>query len=172
MKLHIGGTSAHPDWKIFDIEKRDEVDFVGDAADLSQFEDESVDAIYASHVLEHFHHSLNYELVFTLAEWHRVLKKGGQLMISVPDIKTLSWLYSRPNLDLQTRFHIMAMMFGGQTNQYDVHRVGFDFDILCMYLREVGFSECQRVESFNLFDDCSTIQLMGTLISLNAIATK
>ena len=172
MKLHIGGTESHPEWKIFNIEESPEVDFVGDASDLSQFEDESIDTIYASHILEHFHHSLNGELIFTLAEWHRVLKQGGQLMISVPDVKTLSWLYTRPNLDVQTRFHIMAMMYGGQTNKYDVHKVGFDFDILCLYLKEVGFSECQRVESFNLFNDCSTIQLMGTLISLNAIATK
>lgn len=66
LKLHIGGKEAHPDWKILDIEERPEVDFVGDAADLSQFEDNSVEAIYASHVLEHFHHSLNNELLVTL----------------------------------------------------------------------------------------------------------
>ena len=93
-------------------------------------------------------------------------------MLSVPDIQTLSWLYTRPNLDVQTRLHIMAMMYGGQTNKYDVHKVGFDFDILSLYLKEVGFSECQRVDYFNLFNDCSNIQLMGALISLNVIATK
>lgn len=32
LKLHIGGKEVHPDWKIFDIEERPEVDFVGDAA--------------------------------------------------------------------------------------------------------------------------------------------
>ena len=60
MKLHIGGQEKHPEWKIFDIEKRDEVDYVGDASDLSQFEDESIEAIYASHVLEHFYYAINY----------------------------------------------------------------------------------------------------------------
>ena len=54
MKLHIGGTEAHPDWKIFNIEEKPEVDFVGDASDLSQFQDESIDTIYASHILEHW----------------------------------------------------------------------------------------------------------------------
>ncbi|MFN3925844.1 MAG: class I SAM-dependent methyltransferase [Pseudanabaenaceae cyanobacterium] len=172
MKLHIGGTEPHPDWKILDIEPRPEVDFVADASDLSQFDDESVEVIYASHVLEHFHYGLNYELALTLGEWFRVLKPGGQLMLSVPDLQTLCWLYCRPNLDVETRFHIMRMMFGGQTDQYDVHKVGFDFDILCTYLADVGFSQCQRVESFDLFNDCSTIRLMGQLISLNVIATK
>lgn len=172
MRLHLGGQETHPEWKILDVEARPEVDYIGDASDLSQFEDESIDAIYASHILEHFHYGLNYELTFTLAEWHRVLKKGGQLMISVPDIRTLCWLYSRPNIDVQTRFHIMRIMFGGQTNQYDVHKVGFDFDILSMYLSETGFSEWRKVPEFNLFNDCSILQLFGNSISLNMIAIK
>jgi predicted SAM-dependent methyltransferase len=172
MKLHIGGTETSPDWKILDVYERPEVDFVGNASDLSQFADESIDAIYASHVLEHFFYGLGYELSLTLLEWYRVLKVGGQLMISVPDLRTLAWLYSRPNLDVQTRIHIMRMIFGGQTNEYDVHKVGFDFDILWMYLSDVGFSKCEQVEQFNLFNDCSKIQLMGTWISLNVIATK
>jgi predicted SAM-dependent methyltransferase len=172
MKLHIGGQQVNSDWKIFDVENRSEVDFVGDACDMSQFEDESIEAIYASHVLEHFYHSLHNEMIFTLAEWHRVLKKGAQLMISVPDLRTLSWLYSRPDLDVMTRLHIMRVMFGGQTNQYDVHKIGFDFDILCLYLREVGFESCVRVAEFNLFNDCSNILILNVPISLNAIATK
>lgn len=172
MKLHIGGTEILPDWKILDVYERPEVDFVANASDLSQFADESIDVIYASHVLEHFYYGLGYDLSLTLLEWYRVLKTGGQLMISVPDLRTLAWLYSRPNLDVQTRIHIMRMIFGGQTNEYDIHKVGFDFDILWMYLSDVGFSKCERVEQFNLFNDCSKIQLMGAWISLNVIATK
>ncbi|MBO9999591.1 MAG: methyltransferase domain-containing protein [Cyanobacteria bacterium SID2] len=172
VKLHIGGKKAHPDWKIFDIEPRPEVDFVGNAADLSQFEDNSIDAIYASHVLEHFYHSLNNELIDTLTEWHRVLKPGGKLLISVPDLQTVCWLYLNPNLLPFERLHLMRVMFGGQTNEFDVHKVGFDFDILALYLEEVGFFEYERVMEFNLFDDCSSLRLLDTLISLNVIATK
>jgi predicted SAM-dependent methyltransferase len=172
MKLHIGGKETHPEWKILDIEQRPEVDYIGDASDLSQFEDESIEAIYASHVLEHFYYALNYELALTLAEWYRVLKKGRQLMISVPDLRKLCWLYCRPDIDASTRMHIMQMIFGSQTNQYDVHKVGFDFDILCMYLSDAGVTECQHVESCNLFRDCSSIHLFGNLISLNVIAIK
>jgi len=52
IKLHIGGQEPHPDWKILDVEPRPEVDYVGNASDLSQFEDNAISAIYASHVLE------------------------------------------------------------------------------------------------------------------------
>ncbi|AFY72730.1 hypothetical protein Syn7502_00580 [Synechococcus sp. PCC 7502] len=172
MKLNIGGTTAHPDWKIFDVEDRPEVDFIGNARDLGIFEDQSIESIYASHVLEHFYYGLDDELIFTLAEWHRVLKIGGELMISVPDIQILCWLYSQPKLDVRNRFNIMRMMFGGQVNEYDVHKVGFDFDTLAMYLNEVGFTGYKRVSEFNLFNDCSTISYLGYSISLNVIATK
>jgi len=172
MKLHIGGKEIHPEWKILDVEKRDEVDYVGDASDLSQFEDESIEAIYASHVLEHFYYGINNELVLTLSEWYRVLKQDGELMISVPDIQTLCHLYSQPEMGLQERFGIMRIMFGGQINQYDVHKVGFDFDILCYYLAESGFTKCRRVSGFNLFKDCSTLHVFGNPISLNVIVSK
>ena len=172
MKLHIGGKEAHPDWKIFDIEKRPEVDYVGNASDLSQFADGSIEAIYASHILEHFYYGLNDELLLTLLEWHRVLKPNGQLMISVPDLRTLCWLYLSPDLDISYRFNLMRIMFGGNMNQYDVHRVGFDIDILMKYLAKARFKECRRVQEFNIFNDSSVTRVNGELISLNVIVTK
>jgi predicted SAM-dependent methyltransferase len=172
INLHIGGTEPHPEWKILDIEKRPEVDFVGDASDLSQFASESVTAIYASHVLEHFYYGLNDELTQTLSEWYRVLQPGGKLYISVPNLKTLCWLFLTPNLDPLDRHHIMRVMFGGQMNEFDVHKCGFDADILALYLAEVGFREYEPVAEFGMFNDRSSSRLGETLISLNAIATK
>ena len=55
MKLHIGGKEVKEGWKILNIIKNDGVDFVGSISDLSQFADNSIEEIYASHVLEHSH---------------------------------------------------------------------------------------------------------------------
>lgn len=172
LKLHIGGQEPHPDWKILDVESRPEVDYVANAQDLSQFENNSVDVIYASHVLEHFYYNLNNELIDTLKEWHRVLKPEGKLLISVPDLKTLCWIYLNPNLLPIERHQLMRIMFGGQTNIYDVHKVGFDFEVLALYLEESGFQEYEQVSEFNLFNDCSSLRILNTLISLNVIAKK
>ncbi|MEN9214771.1 MAG: methyltransferase domain-containing protein [Gloeomargarita sp. DG02_4_bins_56] len=172
LRLHIGGTRPHPDWKIVDVEPRPEVDYVMNAADLSAFADESVDVIYTSHVLEHFHHTLNNELLRVLMEWRRVLKPGGKLMISVPDLRILCWLYCNPNLMPEERMHLMRIIFGGQTDEYDVHKAGLDFDILGMYIAQAGFSDYEQVSEFNLFPDCSRIRILDTLISLNVIATR
>ncbi|TAE60041.1 MAG: methyltransferase domain-containing protein [Nostocales cyanobacterium] len=172
IKLHIGGKEAHPDWKILDVEPRPEVDYVGNASDLSQFEDNSIAAIYASHVLEHFYYGIDNELINTLSEWYRVLKPGGKLLISVPDLKKLCWMYLHPDMSVMDRLHLMRIIFGGQTNIYDVHKVGFDSEILALYLEEVGFTEYEEVSEFNLFKDCSSLRIVDTLISLNMIATK
>lgn len=172
IKLHIGGQETHPDWKILDVEPRSEVDYVGNAIDLSQFASDSIDAIYTSHVLEHFFYNIDNELTTTLREWHRVLKPGGKLLISVPDLKTLCWLYLNPNMMPMERFHLMRVIFGGQTNIYDVHKVGFDFEILAMYLEEVGFEAYEQVSEFSIFNDCSSLRVLDTLISLNVVATK
>jgi SAM-dependent methyltransferase len=47
------------------------------------FPDQSADRIYAGHLLEHIPLT---QLNRVLAEWHRVLRGGGELMIVGPDI--------------------------------------------------------------------------------------
>ena len=53
MKLHIGGEAQKDGWKILNIQPKEGVDYIGSITDLSQFENESVDEVYASHVFEH-----------------------------------------------------------------------------------------------------------------------
>ncbi len=43
---------------------------------------------------------------------------------------------------------------------------------LNMYLSAAGFSSCQRVASFGLFEDTSEYAPYGRAISLNVLATK
>ncbi|CAB4211900.1 AdoMet_MTases domain containing protein [uncultured Caudovirales phage] len=54
-------------------------DLIGDAATLSLFADESFDAVFSSHVLEHMD-----DMQAALNEWSRVIKPGGYLCIYVP----------------------------------------------------------------------------------------
>lgn len=69
-KLHIGGTEAREEWKLLDIQKGDDVDYVGDMRDLSQFSDAHFDVVYASHVLEHVGYQK--DLPAILASIHRI----------------------------------------------------------------------------------------------------
>ncbi len=170
VRLHIGGQVAHPDWKIFDVRPGPNVDYVGHCADLSEFDDDSVLEIYASHVIEHL--AYQSELATALREFNRVLVPGGTLRASVPDLTTLCALFLDPVLNFDERFQVMRMMFGGQINQADFHYVGLNEEFLNVYLQKAGFTDIVRVDNFGLFDDASSLVLKGKPISLNLSARK
>ncbi|MBK6906769.1 MAG: tetratricopeptide repeat protein [Rhodocyclaceae bacterium] len=175
LRLHLGGREVREGWKILDIEARPEVDFVGTISDLSVFADESVREIYASHVLEHVGFR---EVLDVLRGIYRVLETGGSVYISVPDMDWLCSWFSAVGLDgtplysASERFLLMQMLFGGQVDEYDFHKIGLNYDLLSAYLRDVGFRTIEHVETFDLFHDTSETRFDGQLVSLNLIATK
>jgi predicted SAM-dependent methyltransferase len=169
MKLHIGGQEVKDGWKILDIQKKKGVDFVGDIADLSQFEDSSIEEIYASHVFEHVHQK---QIKETLLGINRVLKKDAKLFISVPDLDILFHFFLNPLINKRARWDTLRIIFGGQTDEHDYHYFGWNFELLNDFLKEAGFSKIEKVSNFNLFKDTSNLKVYGFPISLNIIAYK
>lgn len=170
LRLHIGGHAPMPGWKILNVQPGPHVDYVGSCTDLEQFADGSVAEVYGSHVLEH----LGYveELPHTLKEINRILEPTGRLYISVPDLERLMQLATRRDLSFHDRFLVMRMMFGGQVDAYDFHKIGFTWEILCHYLGHAGFPAATRVPEHGMFPDTSSMRFAGELISLNVIAHK
>ena len=170
-KLHIGGREKRPGWEILNVNPGPDVDHLGNAVDLARFGDGTFAEIYASHVLEHF----DYQgaLVTALREWHRVLAPGGVLRLSVPDIDILAHLLlQRHRLDVNQRFQVMRMIFGGHVDPYDYHLVGLNQDFLGGYLTAAGFGRFERVTRHGLFSDTSDMVVAATPISLNLNAFK
>lgn len=147
------------------------VDHVCNANDLSQFSDNTFAEIYASHIVEHLDYKE--ELIKTLKEWNRVLEPGGKIFISVPDLDVLSELIlKKDELDINQRFLVMRMIFGGHMDEYDYHVVGLNEEFLAYFLNESGYVNITRVKEFGLFEDTSSMMFNGVLISLNLIAEK
>lgn len=169
MRLHIGGKEVKADWKILNISRKPGVDFLGDICDLSQFEDESCEEVYASHVLEHVPQQ---KVLETLKGIHRILKPGGRFYVSVPDLDILCHLFINPLASPDIKYHAMRMMFGGQVDPHDFHFFGWNQLFLFDFLRQAKFSKAERVELFGIFKDTSDYQPYGFPISLNVIATK
>ena len=169
MKLHIGGQKTKEGWKILNIQKNDCVDFVGDISDLSQFGNETIDEIYASHVFEHIPQN---KIIDTLSGINRVLKKNGKFYVSVPDVDTLFHSFLSPLASKEIKWHIMRMIFGGQIDDYDYHYFGWNFEFLRDHLQKTNFTKIEKVDSFKLFDDTSDYKPYGFPISLNVIAYK
>lgn len=144
---------------------------MGDAKDLSRFQDNTFSALYASHVLEHF----NYvgEIGSALSEWKRVLVPGGRIYISVPNLEVICKMFSSVNdLAFDDKFKLMRIIYGGQMDEYDYHKVGFFPGLLSRYLLMLGFENITEVKYFDIFKDSSTIKCNGINISLNMFADK
>ena len=169
-KLHIGGKVRKVGWTVVDAMQGDIVDFVGNCTSLSPFAENTVAAIYASHVVEHLAHSS--EVRLALKEFYRVLKPAGKLYIAVPDMAQLCRMFVSPEIPLGVKFGVVNILFGGQSNEFDYHKAGFDEQILTAYLAAEGFHGIQRVESFDLFDDSSTYKYCDLNVSLNMTAEK
>jgi predicted SAM-dependent methyltransferase len=170
LRLHIGGEEVRAGWRILNIQPGPGVDFVGTCKDLGQFADASVTEIYASHVYEHLDYAT--EILLAFKEAHRVLCPDGMLRVSVPDLTTLCQLFVHPQVSTNGRWQLMRIMFGGQTDAHDFHKVGLTWEFLTRYLHLAGFRSAKRVDDFGLFDDVSALRLNGVPISLNVEATK
>ena len=169
MKLNIGGKTPKECWKILNIQKFDGVDYVGDLTDLTQFSENCFNEIYASHVLEHVGQR---KVKQTLLGINRILTKGGKLYISVPDMDILCKMFIDKKAGGSAKFDVMRMMFGGQTDEFDYHYFGWNYEFLNTYLLEAGFKKNERIKTFDIFNDTSSYAPYGPLISLNVIAYK
>jgi predicted SAM-dependent methyltransferase len=170
LRLHVGGEVRKEGWTNLNVQPGPTVDIVGTCIRMTAIADASVTEIYASHVLEHL--SYADELHQALAECHRVLVPGGRLMASVPDFALLCRLFLADGLTTQQRFEIMRLIFGGQMDPYDLHKVGLTHEFLDSYLRHAGFASVERVGDFGLFEDTSRLSVAGRPISLNVVARK
>jgi predicted SAM-dependent methyltransferase len=165
LRLHVGGREKKAGWKILNIQPAPGVDFVGDCVDLSRFADGSVAEVYASHVYEHLGYQT--DLLRAFKEVRRVLAPDGRFMFGVPDLRVLCKLFLEEQLTTQQRFHVMRMIYGGQVDGHDFHKVGLTWEFATEFLARAGFTRAKRVSDFGLFSDTSTLTFLGVPISLN-----
>jgi Uncharacterized protein conserved in bacteria len=100
--LNLGGAGEGflsgriPGFITVDLRDVDDTDIVSDISDLSWTGDGTVDQIYCSNALEHFPIHKTKDV---LAEWHRVMKPGGKLFVSVPDFDANVKIYLKNRFD-------------------------------------------------------------------------
>lgn len=176
INLHLGcGKIYIPGFIHVDTRKFSHVDHVTSAENLHMFQDNSVDLVYACHILEHFHRD---KTAGVLQEWNRVLRPGGILRVAVPNFAALSAVYQQTG-DLNL---ILGPLVGKQDYMYNTHYRVFDFKSLSELLLASGFTSVNTYDWKQTihkdYDDYSQAYIPhmdkdnGTLISLNVEAVK
>lgn len=153
------------DWREIrlDVDAALAPDVVASMTDMATVPDTAVDAIYSSHNIEHLY---PHEVPVAFAEFFRVLKPDGFLVLTCPDLRSICSLVAEDKLDAPAYLtptgeaiapldvlygHRRAMAEG---NLFMAHRFGFTQRTLMEAVRDAGFKighSLQRPAAFDLW---------------------
>lgn len=132
-----------------DVDPAVEPDVVASMTAMLQIADESVDAVWSCHNLEHLY---THEVPLALAEFYRVLKPGGFALLIMPDLQQIAQHVAEGNLEgtlyVSPAGPITAldMIFGYRPRLAEghaamAHKTGFTPDTLAQKLTDAGFTD-------------------------------
>jgi predicted SAM-dependent methyltransferase len=138
-----------PEWREIrlDLDPAVGPDIVCSITDMSPVSANTIDAVWSSHNLEHLQ---RHEVPLALAEFIRVLKPHGLLLLTLPDLQQVARLVVEDRLEDQA-YHsssgpitALDMLFGhtaslARGHQLMAHRTGFTARTLQKVLVEAGF---------------------------------
>lgn len=106
------------------------------ATNLQDFDNESVDLIEHHHMIEHLAIE---EAKLGIAEWSRVLKKGGYLILTCPNINAvlIKWFLARRYWKYE---YIIKMIYGPQEHDGMFHKSAYDSKRLRELLQPQGMN--------------------------------
>lgn len=137
LKLDIGAGNAPRDSTYTTVDAYTDADIKAEAWDIP-LEDNSVDEIWSSHMLEHLPMARVPE---ALREWFRILKVGGRAEIQVPNMDYIAkyWLTG------ENRQWAEMIIFGNQAHEGEFHKCAFTPGLIRGDLEAAGFI-VKRVE--------------------------
>ena len=143
------------DWQEvrLDIDPSVNPDLTGTMTDLSAVASESMDAVFSSHNIEHLY---AHEVPVALAEFRRVLRPEGFLVLTCPDLQSICALIAEDKLVTPAYVSPVGpitpldILYGhrpalAEGNLFMAHRCGFTESVLVGTLQSSGFAKVASI---------------------------
>ena len=148
------------DWKELTLDLYDErADINCDITTLDKVPNDSVDCVWASHVIEHLYW---HELPKTFENFSRVLKPNGFAIIVVPDLGAIADRIKENLMDPVVEFNgltTLDFIYGGRYyHERDgigqLHKTGFTSKSMSQLLNNFGINGCVKEKNFQVYAVC------------------
>jgi predicted SAM-dependent methyltransferase len=125
-----------------DVDPAVKPDILCSITDMAPVGTASVDAVWSSHNLEHLHY---HEVPRALGEFLRVLRPGGMLLVTMPELVAADTLEDEAYRSPSGPITPLDMIYGhsaslAQGNRYMAHKTGFTLRTLQQHLVGAGFA--------------------------------
>lgn len=162
-KLHLGcGSNFLPSWTNTDYPPKNDSVIQLDATQSFPFDDNTFDYVFSEHMIEHISFEGGLSMI---KESYRVLKSGGKIRLSTPDLKFLIDLHQNPTKEINQKYinwavdmfwgnkiYLPGMVFNNFVRNWG-HAFIYDTDTLSYSLTAAGFKNittCKIGESNDL----------------------
>lgn len=143
-----------------DIDPAVAPDLLGTMTSMPAVASESVDAVFSSHNIEHLE---AHTVPMALGEFRRVLRPGGVVLITCPDINAIAARILSHGLTVPAYFSPVGpitpldMLYGHRPalasgNTFMAHRTGFNEAALQATLEAAGFTQVMAMSRPTCFD--------------------
>lgn len=134
-----------------DVDPAVQPDVVASITDMSPVPDESVDAVYSHHNIEHV---FAHEVPLVMQEFFRVLKPGGEVLLGTPDLQNVARTIASGRLEDTLyrsgsgKISALDIVYGLRSDlasgrDFMAHRTGFTRGTLARKLGAAGFTDVE-----------------------------
>lgn len=153
LEFGCGNEPRKPEFDGVDIRPFPNVKYVCNAWEIANHVvGGSIPYVYSRHFFEHL---TFYQAKLTLQAWHTILIPDGIVQVIVPNMRFHIEQWLNPNRNTKVHSNGMTDMewaisgFWGKQredgNMWDVHKSGYDFELLKDFLQDHGFGEIEQI---------------------------
>jgi hypothetical protein len=136
---------SNPNNDVTLVDVADDVRDLANTRYLLHHNNKKVSSILAVQILEHFTEN---EVPNVLKLWSSILIDGGEMYISVPDLKETARLLSESKTDKEFDWY-SRLIYGSQKDQKAYHKSAFSYNKIVTLMNNVGIHDIKLLDNIH-----------------------